>query len=91
MAVFKVTTSGTFNLALSRAGYVRSMTVSQPGTGWTLQLNDGPTPTGTTTTLYGATPVTVSGQYLASPLYFGQGFQVVLAGATPGEIEFDVV
>jgi hypothetical protein len=92
MAMFKIVTSGTFNLALSKPGYVRSLTVSAAGTGWTLQLNDGPNSAGNVTTLFGGTPATIaSGMYLQSPLYYSQGFQVVTAGATPGEIEFDVV
>ena len=92
MAIFKITTSGTFNLALSKPGYIRSLTVSQAGTGWTLQMNDGPNSLGNVTTLFGGTPVTVAaGLYLASPLYYSQGFQVITAGATPGELELDVV
>lgn len=92
MAITKITTSGTFNLK-NGAGYCRSLSVSGAGTTWTIQFNDGPDPyKGNVTTLFGATPVTItSGMFLQSPLYFTNGFQVVTSGATPGEIELDVV
>lgn len=92
MATFKITTSGTFNLKLHSAGYIRSISCPNAGTTWTLQINDGPNPAGNVVALYGATPVAITTNIgLLSPLYFSNGCQIVMAGASPGEVEFDVV
>ena len=92
MAMFRVTTSGTFNLKLSSAGFIRAISCPAAGTTWLLTINDGPNPAGTVTALYGATPATVTtGLVLLAPLYFNTGLQIVTSGATPGELDIDVV
>ncbi len=92
MALFRVTTSGTFNFKNSLPGYIRSISVPVAGTSWTLQINDGPDSSGNTPALYGATPATVAtGLGLLAPLYFNHGVQIVTSGATPGELDLDIV
>lgn len=92
MAIFRITTSGTFNLKLSAPGYIRSMSCPVAGTSWTLQINDGPNSAGNVSALYGATPATVTtGLGLLAPLYFNNGLQIVTSGATPGELDIDVI
>lgn len=90
MAIAKITTSGTFNLK-SMAGYIRGISVPAAGTGWTLQLNDvGANPASNTQTVYGATPGAITTSLgLLEPLFFGNGIQVITAGATPGELDID--
>jgi hypothetical protein len=90
MPISKITTSGTFNLKLSSAGYIQAISVPQAGTSWTLTLNDGPNPAGNVTTIYGATPAAITVNLgVLTPLFFTQGLQVVTAGATPGEMEIE--
>lgn len=92
MAIFKITTSATFNLKLSSAGFIRAISCPNAGTSWTIQINDGPNPAGNVTTIYAGTPVNITTNLgLLAPLYFTNGCQVVMAGASPGEVEFDVV
>jgi hypothetical protein len=89
MAITKIVTSGTFQLK-NLPGYIRGISVPAAGTGWTLQLFDGPTPAGTLISNYGGTTpgaITVNLGLLA-PLFFGTGIQVVTAG-TPGEMDID--
>jgi hypothetical protein len=89
MAMFRVTTSGTFNFKASLPGYIRAISCPQAGTTWTLQINDGPNSAGTVSALYGATPATVTVNIgLLNPLYFNSGVQIV---TTPGELDIDIV
>jgi len=90
MAFTKITTSGTFNLK-SMSGYIRGISVPAAGTGWTLQFNDvGPNLSGNSQTIYGGTPGAITvGMGLLEPIFFGNGIQVVTAGASPGEIDID--
>ena len=91
MAIFRVTSSGTFNFKNSLPGFIRSISCPAAGTSWTLQINDGPDPSGNTFTLYGATPATVTVNIgLLAPLNFGHGVQIVTSG-TAGELDFDIV
>lgn len=90
MAITRITTSGTVNLKLAAPGYIRGLSVPVAGTSWTIQLNDGPNSAGNVTAVYGATPAAVTTSLgLLEPLFFGQGIQVVTAGATPGELDID--
>jgi hypothetical protein len=90
MAIFRITSSGTFNLKQG-AGFIRSISVPAAGTSWTLQINDGPRTDGTTNTLYGATPGAITVNLgLLTPLNFGYGCQIVTSG-TAGELDIDVV
>lgn len=64
--------------------------LSCPVAGQTLQINDGPTSTGTVRNLYGATPATVNtGLLILDPIIFTNGLQVVTTGT--GEIDVDWV
>jgi hypothetical protein len=84
-----VTASGTFQVKTG-AGYLNGVYVAAAGTTWTLQVKDGPDQNGNTKTMLGGTAVTVptSGTELINqPLYFGQGLQFILSGATPGELD----
>jgi len=88
MPITKITTSTTTQIKTS-AGYIQAISVPQAGTSWTLQLNDGPNPAGNVTTIYGATPATITTSLgVLAPLYFTQGLQVVTSG-TAGEIEIE--
>jgi hypothetical protein len=89
MPITKITTSGTFNLK-SMAGYITAISVPAAGTSWTLQMFDvGPNPASDTQPVYGgstAGTITVN-LGIINPIYFGNGIQVVTAGASPGEID----
>jgi hypothetical protein len=88
MAISVLAAAGTFNLKQG-TGRVLGLSCPSAGTNFTLQINDGPTSTGTVRTLYGATPTTLTtGIILFDPLIFTNGLQVVLAG-TPGELDID--
>jgi hypothetical protein len=90
MPITKITTSGTFNLKLSSSGYIQAISVPGAGTSWLLTLNDGPDPLGNVTTIYGATPATITTNLgVLTPLYFSKGLQVVTSGASPGEMEIE--
>ena len=91
MAITKITTSGTFNLK-SMPGYIRGLSVPNAGTNWTLQLFDvGANPASNSQTVYGgaAGGAITTNLGLLSPLFFGNGIQVVTAGASPGELDID--
>jgi hypothetical protein len=71
-------------------GYLNSILIAAAGTSWTVQCKDGPDSAGNFKTLLGASAVTVPAvgtDLIPSPVYFGQGLQIVTAGATPGEID----
>jgi hypothetical protein len=89
MPIAKITTSGTFNLK-SMAGYVTAISVPNAGTTWTLQMFDvGPNPPSDSQAVYGGAAggtITVN-LGIIQPIYFGNGIQIITAGASPGEID----
>jgi hypothetical protein len=89
MPITKITTSGTFNLK-SMAGYVTALSVPNAGTSWTLQMFDvGPNPPSDSQPVYGGAAggtITVN-LGIINPIYFGNGIQIITAGASPGEID----
>jgi hypothetical protein len=89
MPIQAITTSATFQLKSSSAGYVQAINVSAPGTTWTVKLLDGPDSAGNTKTIFGGTTgwtATAGIQPVATPMPFTNGLQVVTAG-TAGELE----
>ena len=88
MPITAITTSATFQLKASAAGYIQCIFCANAGTTWTIKILDGPDPNGNTTTLIGGTsPLTLTvGDILDTPLYFSKGLQVVTSG-TAGEVE----
>ena len=89
MPIAAITTSATFQLKASSAGYVQAINVSAPGTTWTVKLLDGPDSAGNTKTIFGGTTgwtATAGIQPVATPMPFTNGLQVVTAG-TAGELE----
>ncbi len=91
MPITVLTANGTTQLKNGTAT-LQSITVSSPGTAWTLQVNDGSNQTGgASRSILGATPFAVPaiGTVMRWPnpgLPFNNGLQIVLAGTTPGEI-----
>jgi len=72
------------------AGVLQAIIISNAGTSWTLQCNDGPNLSGNFTAILGATPLTVPAvgtDLLPAPIPFSYGLQVVTAGTTAGEVE----
>ena len=72
------------------AGVLQAVVVANPGTAWTLQINDGPNLSAGVTAILGATPLTVPAvgtDVLPAPMPFSYGLQVVTAGTTAGEME----
>lgn len=89
MPITKIITSGTFNLK-SMAGYVTALSVPAAGTSWTLQMFDvGANPPSNTQPIYGgSTAATITtGLTVVAPIYFGNGIQIITAGASPGELD----
>jgi hypothetical protein len=90
MPVTKITANGTYQIK-SGAGYIKNLSVPNPGTSWTLQLFDGTDPLGNSDLpIYGgAAGGTLGvGTVVTNPLYFSKGIKAVLAG-TAGEVDID--
>jgi len=90
MAIFKITTSANFTPKLADPGFIRAISCPNAGTTWTLQINDGPRADGTTGPLFGTSTLT-TGIALLAPLYFSHGVQIVTTGASPGELDLDII
>lgn len=89
MPITKIITSGTFNLK-SMAGYVNAISVPNAGTGWTLQMFDvGANPASNSQTVFGgaAGGAITTNLGILNPIYFGNGIQIITAGASPGEMD----
>lgn len=85
--------AGTVQLKLG-GGRVYSLVGVSVGTAYTIQLKDGPDPSGNTNTIFGqnaAVPAVAGLQYLNNyqPITFINGLQAVVTG-TPGEFEIEI-
>ena len=83
-------TSSTTTQAKIGPGYLNGILIAAAGTSWTVQVKDGPDASGNFKTILGASAVTVPAvgtDLIPSPVYFGQGLQIITAGATPGELD----
>jgi len=87
-----INTSATIQVK-SGSGRLHSITVVAAGTGWTMQVNDGPNATGGLTRMIGQTAMAMpaAGTVMdwSTPQCFSNGLQFVMAGATPGEISVE--
>ena len=73
------------------SGTLQAILISNAGTAWTLQINDGPNSTNGFTAMVGSTAFTVPAvgtNLIPVPLTFTNGLQVVTAGTTAGEMTF---
>lgn len=87
MAVTVLSAAGTYNIKQG-TGVVRGLSCPIAGT-FTLQINDGPTSTGTVRPLYGATAgALTTGVAIFDPIVFTNGLQIVIGGAG-GELDVD--